>query len=185
MARSSTASQLERICRGYRRAMQNAAGDRPEDEVVEDSRGNVLDVGRRRRTIPTLLRRALRLRDRDCRFPGCTNRLVDGHHVVPWARGGATALGNLVSLCRRHHTHVHEYGFRMEGGASGGFRFFRPDGAEVTAAGVAPVLSSDPLDALRAQHRAAAIEIDARTGFPRWDGRPVDYEHAVFCLCAP
>ena len=60
-------------------------------EVVEDSRGNVLDVGRRRRTIPTLLRRALRLRDRGCRFPGCTNRHVD----------------------RRHHTHIHEYrGFK-------------------------------------------------------------------------
>src|SRR6185503_9063817 len=59
-------------------------------EVVEDTRGNVLDVGRRRRTIPTALRRALRLRDRGCRFPGCTNRHVDGHHVVPWARGGAT-----------------------------------------------------------------------------------------------
>jgi hypothetical protein len=61
-------------------------------EVVEDSRGTVLDVGRRRRMIPTLLRRALPLRDRGCRFPGCTNRRVDGHHVVPWARGGATAL---------------------------------------------------------------------------------------------
>src|SRR5262249_21045217 len=32
MARSSTASQLERICRGYRRAMGNAANERPEDE---------------------------------------------------------------------------------------------------------------------------------------------------------
>ncbi|HEV7730950.1 MAG TPA: DUF222 domain-containing protein [Candidatus Binatia bacterium] len=79
-------------------------------EVVEDSRGNVLDVGRRRRSIPTLLRRALRLRDRSCRFPGCTNRRVDGHHVVPWARGGTTSLDNLCSLCRRHHTYVHEYG---------------------------------------------------------------------------
>ena len=75
-------------------------------EVVDDSRGNVLDVGRRRRTIPTLLRRALRLRDGGCRFPGCTNRHVDGHHVVPWARGGVTALENLCSLCRRHHTFV-------------------------------------------------------------------------------
>ncbi|MCW5889054.1 MAG: DUF222 domain-containing protein [bacterium] len=51
--------------------------------VTEDSRGNVLDVGRRRRTIPTLLRRALHLRDGGCRFPGCTNRRVDGHHIVP------------------------------------------------------------------------------------------------------
>jgi hypothetical protein len=151
-------------------------------EVTEDSRGNVLDVGRRRRTIPTLLRRALRLRDSGCRFPGCTNRRVDGHHVVPWARGGVTALENLVSLCRRHHTHVHEYGFRMQPDGAGGFRFFRPDGIEVTAAVGSPVLSGDPVDALRGQHRAAGIAIDARTGFPRWDGQPVDYDHAVFCL---
>ena len=113
--------------------------------------GNVLDVGRRRRTIPTLLRRALRLRDRGCRFPGCTNRHVDGHHVVPWARGGATALENLCSLCRRHHTHVHEYGFRMENDGAGGFQFFRPDGVEVTAAGAAPVLPSDPVEVMRAR----------------------------------
>jgi hypothetical protein len=151
-------------------------------EVVEDSRGNVLDVGRRRRTIPTLLRRALRLRDRGCRFPGCTNRHVDGHHVVPWARGGATTLGNLCSLCRRHHTHVHEYGFRIESDGSGGFRFFRPDGMEATAAAACPVLSGDPVAGLQAQHRADGIAIDAWTGFSRWDGRPVDYDHAVFCL---
>jgi hypothetical protein len=98
-------------------------------EVVEDSRGNVLDVGRRRRTIPTLLRRALRLRDRGCLFPGCTNRVVDGHHVVPWSRGGSTTLENLCSLCRRHHTHVHEYGFRVEAGSAGVFRFLRPTAA--------------------------------------------------------
>src|SRR5262245_27263726 len=33
MARSSTAAQLERICRGYRTAMRTAAGERPEDEA--------------------------------------------------------------------------------------------------------------------------------------------------------
>ncbi len=151
-------------------------------EVVEDSRGNVLDVGRRRRTIPTVLRRALRLRDRGCRFPGCTNRIVDGHHVVPWARGGATTLENLCSLCRRHHTHVHEYGFRMASDGAGGFRFFRPDGREVRATCNSPRVPDDPMDALRARHRTDGIAIDAWTGFPRWDGRPADYDHAVFCL---
>ena len=66
----------------------------------------------------------------------------------------------------------------------GGFRFFRPDGREVTAVGVAPVLSAEPVEALRARHRAEGIAIDAWTGFPRWDGQPPDYEHAVFCLVA-
>ena len=150
-------------------------------EVVEDSRGNVLDVGRRRRTIPTLLRRALRLRDRGCRFPGCTNRVVDGHHVVPWSRGGSTKLENLCSLCRRHHTYVHEYGFRIEANGVSGFRFFRPDGRDVMGFG-SPALPRDPISALRAGTRAEGIAIDAHTGFPRWDGRPPDYDHAVFSL---
>src|SRR6185503_6157886 len=154
-------------------------------EVVEDSRGNVLDVGRRRRTIPTALRRAVRLRDRGCRFPGCTNRHVDGHHVVPWSRGGATTLANLCSLCRRHHTHVHEYGFRVESDGAGGFRFFRPDGTKVETFGTPPVLGTSPVDTLRARHHTAGIAIDAQTGFPRWDGRPPDYDQIVFCLTAP
>ena len=154
-------------------------------EIVEDSRGNVLDVSRRRRTITTALRRALRLRDRGCRFPGCTNRHVDGHHVVPWSRGGATRLANLCSLCRRHHTHVHEYGFRVESDGAGGFRFFRPDGTNVEVSCTPPVLRPSPVDRLRAHHRAAGIAIDAQTGFPRWDGRPPDYDQIVFCLTAP
>jgi hypothetical protein len=154
-------------------------------EVVEDSRGNVLDVGRRRRAISTALRRAMRLRDRGCRFPGCTNRHVDGHHVVPWSRGGATTLANLCSLCRRHHTHVHEYGFRVESDGAGGFRFLRPDGTTIEPSCTPPVLGPSPVGTLLAHHHAAGIAIDAQTGFPRWDGRPPDYDQIVFCLTAP
>ena len=62
--------------------------------------GEVLDVGRRTRTISPALRRALAARDRQCRFPGCQNRCCDAHHVRHWADGGATALDNLVLLCR-------------------------------------------------------------------------------------
>jgi hypothetical protein len=58
--------------------------------VVEDDAGEPLDVGRRTRSIPPALRRALNARDRGCRFPGCTHRrYVDGHHVHHWADGGA------------------------------------------------------------------------------------------------
>ncbi|HZR82112.1 MAG TPA: DUF222 domain-containing protein [Candidatus Binatia bacterium] len=152
--------------------------------VVEDARGNVLDVGRRRRTIPGVLRRALRLRDRGCRFPGCTNRLVDGHHVVPWSRGGATKLANLLSLCRRHHRFVHELGFRVESDGRERFAFFRPSGVEVKAACDVPALGANPLESLRERHRAAGVAIDASTGYPRWDGTRVDYDHVVLCLMA-
>ena len=62
--------------------------------------GEVLDVGRRTRTISPALRRALAARDQHCRFPGCAATRCDAHHVEHWAQGGATALDNLVLLCR-------------------------------------------------------------------------------------
>ena len=65
--------------------------------------GSLLDVGRKTRTIPPALRRALEFRDRGCRFPGCGLRFTDAHHVRHWADGGATKLDNLVLLCRFHH----------------------------------------------------------------------------------
>jgi hypothetical protein len=80
--------------------------------------GSVLDVGRKTRTIPPALRRALLARDRQCRFPGCNARRCDAHHVRHWADGGPTRLDNLVLLCRRHHRAVHEEGFLVRMGPS-------------------------------------------------------------------
>ncbi|MGD2122753.1 MAG: DUF222 domain-containing protein, partial [Gemmatimonadota bacterium] len=68
--------------------------------VVHSSDGAILDVGRRTRTIPPALRRALEVRDGGCRFPGCGSRYTEGHHVVHWANGGATSLSNTLLLCR-------------------------------------------------------------------------------------
>jgi len=83
--------------------------------IREGENGEALSIGRKSRSIPPAMRRALRLRDQGCRFPGCTNdRFVDGHHVKHWADGGETSLDNLVLLCRRHHHLVHEGGFGCE-----------------------------------------------------------------------
>jgi uncharacterized protein DUF222 len=50
--------------------------------LLEDAEGEPLNVGRKTRSIPPALRRALNARDRGCRFPGCSNtRYVDAHHV--------------------------------------------------------------------------------------------------------
>jgi hypothetical protein len=50
--------------------------------IVENERGEPLNVGRKTRTIPPAIRRALKSRDNGCRFPGCSfKRYVDGHHV--------------------------------------------------------------------------------------------------------
>jgi hypothetical protein len=79
--------------------------------VIEDDAGQVLNVGRKTRTIPPAIRRALFARDVHCQFPGCAQtRHLDGHHLVHWAHGGETSLENLILLCRRHHRQVHEFG---------------------------------------------------------------------------
>jgi Domain of unknown function (DUF222)/HNH endonuclease len=77
--------------------------------------GRPLTAGRRTRTIPPALRRALRSRDGCCRFPGCTHsRFLHAHHIRHWVRGGPTDISNLVMLCSQHHRLVHEGGYAIE-----------------------------------------------------------------------
>ena len=68
------------------------------------------------RTLPAPTRRALETRDRHCVFPGCTRPVnwCDGHHLVWWTHGGATALPNLALMCRPHHRMVHEEGWSLQ-----------------------------------------------------------------------
>lgn len=83
--------------------------------VLEDGAGNVLDVGRKTRSIPPAIRRALKIRDGGCRYPGCCeSRWVDGHHIQHWCDGGETSLDNLVLLCRYHHRLLHQDRFSIE-----------------------------------------------------------------------
>jgi hypothetical protein len=98
--------------------------------VVLNGRSEPLDVGRRTAIVPPAMRRAVIVRDRHCRFPGCDrpHAWCDAHHVVHWADGGATSAGNLLLLCRRHHRLVHDRGgFRLEL-LDGRAVFRRPDG---------------------------------------------------------
>ena len=89
--------------------------------MVRGPTGEVLDVGRKTRTIPRAIRRALRTRDKTCRWPGCDEaRYLDGHHGIHWSHLGPTKLTNLVHLCWHHHFLVHEGGWTLE---------IRPDGS--------------------------------------------------------
>jgi len=97
--------------------------------IVDDKNSEPLSIGRKSRTIPPAIRRALRSRDKGCRFPGCTNsHYVDGHHIKHWADGGETSLDNLIQLCRHHHRLVHEGGFDCERLKDGKFIFKDPAG---------------------------------------------------------
>ena len=100
--------------------------------VAEDADGNPLDVGRKRRTVSTVLRRALYARDRGCTFPGChRTRYVDGHHLKHWVEGGETSADNMTLLCTHHHRLLHEGDFRIVKEADDTLRFTTADGRTI------------------------------------------------------
>jgi hypothetical protein len=72
---------------------------------VLDARSQPLDVGRRTKVVPAPMRRAVAVRDRGCRFPGCDrpSGWWDADHVRHWADGGPTARANLIRLSCPHH----------------------------------------------------------------------------------
>ena len=96
-------------------------------EWVLESEGRTVGIGRRGRQIPGWLGRQLRFRDPECRFDGCNRkRSLIAHHIVHWARGGPTELGNLVRLCKTHHRLLHECGWALSGDPESQVSFHRP-----------------------------------------------------------
>ena len=88
----------------------------------------VIDVGRATRTVSGPTWRALRARDKGCRFTGCDRPVEwsNPHHIIHWARGGPSNLPNMVLLCYFHHRLVHEGGWQViKSGRE--FRFLPPD----------------------------------------------------------
>ena len=96
--------------------VRRVACDASVSRVLTLGASEPLDVGRRTAVVPAPMRRAVVVRDVHCRFPGCDRPppWCDAHHIRHWAHGGATALWNLVLMCRRHHRLVHEGSFRVE-----------------------------------------------------------------------
>jgi hypothetical protein len=89
----------------------------------------VIDVGKATRVVSAPTWRALRVRDRGCRFPGCDRQVnwSTPHHIIAWStKRGPTNLPNLVLLCFYHHRLVHEGGWQVVK-AGREFRFVPPD----------------------------------------------------------
>jgi hypothetical protein len=109
--------------------------------MLTDPAGLPLDVGQEQRCATAAIRRALELRDGHCVFTGCTIPAAwcDVHHVIHWAHGGPTSCENGALLCERHHTAVHEGGFRIarDPGAAT-WHTYRPDGSEIRIRGSSP-----------------------------------------------
>jgi hypothetical protein len=119
--------------------------------IVENEKGEPLNVGRKTRTIPPAIRRALNSRD------------------------GETKLGNLVTLCRFHHRQVHEGRVVVACLDDGAFRFTRPDGKTFES----PAPKPTDLATLVASHQMQGIRVTPHTAITRWTGETLDLNHAV------
>ena len=153
--------------------------------VLEDDAGKVLNIGRKSRTVPAHISRALDLRDKTCRFPGCCeSRHIDAHHIQHWADGGETSLDNLVTLCRYHHRQLHRgsYSISVKKTAAGQELIFSTASGTTLETSHFPqfpdVSAETPCDVLA----DAAPQVTATTGVTRWQGEDCDYAMAVEAL---
>ena len=90
--------------------------------------GAILATDRYRPTAD--LKRALRIRDEHCRFPGCHQPpwRSDRDHTIDAALGGETADDNLACLCRRHHTLKHASAWQVAQLGGGVLEWTSPTG---------------------------------------------------------
>jgi hypothetical protein len=75
--------------------------------VLDPLTGKPVDLGRHSYRLSRAMRRWIDVRDRTCRFPGCSRRAIycDADHDVEWSQGGDTSCDNCGLLCRRHHNY--------------------------------------------------------------------------------
>lgn len=160
--------------------------------VAASGDGEALNIGRRTRTIPPAIRRALMLRDRGCAFPGCTHtRFLHAHHIEHWLHGGETCLGNLRMLCSFHHHLVHEGGWTITAAADGAVAFHSPAGKLLALEAPRECVDESPpggplhrLGWLREWADERNLDLGPEVNMPQWDGKTPDYDCAVGWLLA-
>jgi 5-methylcytosine-specific restriction endonuclease McrA len=99
-----------------REALEAILCDSVTEIIARTEDGRYMDYGRRSRTAPPALKRALIAEAGfRCAADGCVSRhRLQIHHLTPWAQGGETNQDQLVVLCWFHHqVVVHERGFRI------------------------------------------------------------------------
>ena len=107
---------LESGPRVGRRALGAILCDAEAEVIARAEDGRYMEYGRRQRTAPPALKRALLARyNHMCGADGCISRhRLQVHHLTPWSDGGETNQDELVVLCWFHHqVVVHERGYEV------------------------------------------------------------------------
>ena len=179
VTRQNDVSHLESGPRVSAETSRRIACDASKVTLMTDGAGEPLSIGRKSRSIPPSIRRALRIRDKGCRFPGCTrSRFVDGHHIQHWSDGGETSLENLVQLCRHHHRLVHEGGFGCRKLSDGRLLFTDREGRPLSGPiHLPPQQFKEPI--VWFQSQMPDLDIDAETCVTQWRGERIDWDLAV------
>ncbi len=108
-------------------AVRRLACDAQIIPVVLGANSEVLDLGRTRRLFSPAQRKALRLRDQECRAEHCSIRATwcEAHHRKPWSQGGHTDLDDAVLLCNFHHHRAHDQRYETTTLPTGDLRYHR------------------------------------------------------------
>jgi hypothetical protein len=114
-------------------ALRRMACDAAIIPAIYGADSEVLDFGRRTRTISPGLRHFIIARDGGCVFPGCGRppSFTEVHHREFWVEhDGETNPENLEMLCTHHHHTVHEGGWTLTLGTDKDQTpwFYPPDG---------------------------------------------------------
>jgi hypothetical protein len=113
-----------------------------------------------------------------CRFPGCTRRRrLHAHHIRWWSNGGGTDIDNLVLLCSRHHTLVHDGVYQLRLLPDRTMRVFSPKTGRLLSTRPERIPEADPASALCPDTAPDA----ARS---KHEGDPLDLGFAVAVMCA-
>lgn len=72
--------------------------------VLVDDDGVPVAIGKRHSAVSHKVRRAVLLRDGQCRVPGCARRRgLEVHHLTPRTWNGTDEISNLAAVCPAHH----------------------------------------------------------------------------------
>ena len=118
------------------RVLANLSGDADISPVVVRNgvvlyAPGTLDQGRTTRLANRAQRRALRGLYRACAIPRCSVHYdrCQLHHIVWWRNGGRTDLNNLIPVCSKHHSKIHNDGWVIELGPHRELTLRLPDGS--------------------------------------------------------